>query len=336
MQRDVGSFPLAPGLRAKLIGAGFQTVQELLEIGPCELSKEIGISKEEALETLQIVRRECNSNATKTAGDPEPVGKCTALELLAQEQAQGFIITFCSALDDILGGGVQLTKITEICGAPGVGKTQLCMQLAVDVQIPECFGGLAGEAVFIDTEGSFMVDRVVDIATACVQHCQLIAETHQEEDFQKSLETFSFESILSHIYYFRCHDYTELLAQVYLLPDFLSEHSKIRLVIVDGIAFPFRHDFEDLSLRTRLLNGLAQQLISIANAHKLAVVLTNQMTTRIGQSQSMLVPALGESWGHAATIRLIFHWDNKQRLATLYKSPSQKESTVSFHITHTP
>lgn len=55
------------------------------------------------------------------------------------------------------------------------------MQLAVDVQIPECFGGVAGEAVFIDTEGSFMVDRVVDIATACVQHCQLIAETHEEE-----------------------------------------------------------------------------------------------------------------------------------------------------------
>lgn len=55
------------------------------------------------------------------------------------------------------------------------------MQLAVDVQIPECFGGVAGEAVFIDTEGSFIVDRVVDIAAACVQHCHLIAEAHQEE-----------------------------------------------------------------------------------------------------------------------------------------------------------
>lgn len=43
MQRDVGSFPLAPGLRAKLIGAGFQTAQELLEIGPCELSKGTGL-----------------------------------------------------------------------------------------------------------------------------------------------------------------------------------------------------------------------------------------------------------------------------------------------------
>ncbi|NWZ14564.1 RA51C protein, partial [Agelaius phoeniceus] len=104
------------------------------------------------------------------------------------------------------------------------------MQLAVDVQIPECFGGVAGEAVFIDTEGSFMVDRVVDIAAACVQHCHLIAEAQQEEDHGKALETFSLENILSHIYYFRCRDYTELLAQVYLLPEFLSEHSKVRLL----------------------------------------------------------------------------------------------------------
>ncbi|NWJ07497.1 RA51C protein, partial [Crypturellus undulatus] len=330
MQRDVGTLPLAPALRARLAAAGFQTAQELLDTGPCGLSTEVGISKEEALEVLQVVRQECPGEAARTAGLSR---RCTALELLEQEQAQGFIITFCSALDNLLGGGVQLTKITEICGAPGIGKTQLCMQLAVDVQIPECFGGLAGEAVFIDTEGSFMVDRVADIAAACVQHCQLIAEAHQEEDHLKALETFSLESILSHIYYFRCRDYIELLAQVYLLPDFLSEHSKVRLVVIDGIAFPFRHDFEDLSLRTRLLNGLAQQLIIMANDHKAAVVLTNQMTTRIGQSQSTLVPALGESWGHAATVRLIFHWDNNQRLATLYKSPSQKESTIPYHVT---
>ncbi|PNJ65780.1 RAD51C isoform 1, partial [Pongo abelii] len=332
MQRDLVSFPLSPAVRVKLVSAGFQTAEELLEVKPSELSKEVGISKAEALETLQIIRRECLTNKPRYAGTSESGKKCTALELLEQEHTQGFIITFCSALDDILGGGVPLMKTTEICGAPGVGKTQLCMQLAVDVQIPECFGGVAGEAVFIDTEGSFMVDRVVDLATACIQHLQLIAEKHKGEEHRKALEDFTLDNILSHIYYFRCRDYTELLAQVYLLPDFLSEHSKVRLVIVDGIAFPFRHDLDDLSLRTRLLNGLAQQMISLANNHRLAVILTNQMTTKIDKNQALLVPALGESWGHAATIRLIFHWDRKQRLATLYKSPSQKECTVLFQI----
>ncbi|XP_008055875.1 DNA repair protein RAD51 homolog 3 [Carlito syrichta] len=333
MQRDLVSFPLSPAVRVKLVSAGFQTAEELLEVKPSELSKEVGISKEEALETLQIIRRERLTNKPRYAGTSESGKKCTALELLEQEHTQGFIITFCSALDNILGGGIPLMKTTEICGAPGVGKTQLCMQLAVDVQIPECFGGVAGEAVFIDTEGSFMVDRVVELATACIQHLQLIARTHTGQEYQKALEDFTLENILSHIYYFRCRDYTELLAQVYLLADFLSEHSKVRLVIVDGIAFPFRHDLDDLSLRTRLLNGLAQQMISLANNHRLSVILTNQMTTKIDKNQALLVPALGESWGHAATIRLIFHWDRKQRLATLYKSPSQKESTVLFQIT---
>nr|XP_045014554.1 DNA repair protein RAD51 homolog 3 isoform X2 [Jaculus jaculus] len=333
MQRDLGSFPLSPAVRVKLACAGFQTAEELLDVKPSALSKEVGISKEEALETLQIVRRECPANKPRHAGASELGKKCTALELLEQEHTQGFIITFCSALDNILGGGIPLMKTTEICGVPGVGKTQLCMQLAVDVQIPECFGGVAGEAVFIDTEGSFMVNRVVDLATACIRHLRLTAGTHSEEEYQQALEDFTLENILSHIYYFRCHDYTELLAQVYLLPDFLSDHSKVRLVIVDGIAFPFRHDLDDLSLRTRLLNGLAQQMISLANNHRLAVILTNQMTTKIDKNQALLVPALGESWGHAATIRLIFHWEQKQRLATLYKSPSQKESTVLFQIT---
>ncbi|XP_012384356.1 DNA repair protein RAD51 homolog 3 isoform X5 [Dasypus novemcinctus] len=289
MQRDLGSFPLSTAVRVKLVSAGFQTAEELLEVKPSELSKEVGISKEEALETLHIIRRECLLNIPRHANTSETGKKCTALELLEQEHTQGFIITFCSALDNILGGGVPLTKTTEICGAPGVGKTQLCMQLAVDVQIPECFGGVAGEAVFIDTEGSFMVDRVVDLATACIQHLHLIAGTHMGEEHQKALEDFTLENILSHIYYFRCHDYTELLAQIYLLPDFLSEHSK--------------------------------------------VILTNQMTTKFDKNQTSLVPALGESWGHAATIRLIFHWDRKQRLATLCKSPNQKESTVLFQIT---
>ncbi|XP_057392642.1 DNA repair protein RAD51 homolog 3 isoform X3 [Balaenoptera acutorostrata] len=290
MQRDLVSLPLSPAVRVKLVAAGFQTAEELLEVKPSELSKEVGISKEEALETLQIIRRECLTNKASYAGTAESGKRCTALELLEQEHTQSFIITFCSALDNILGGGIPLTKTTEICGAPGVGKTQLCMQLAVDVQIPECFGGVEGEAVFIDTEGSFMVDRVVDLANACIQHLQLIAGTHMGEEHPKALQDFTLENILSHIYYFRCRDYTELLAQVYLLPDFLSEHSK--------------------------------------------VILTNQMTTKIDKNQALLVPALGESWGHAATIRLIFHWDQKQsRLATLYKSPSQKDATVLFQIT---
>jgi len=49
------------------------------------------------------------------------------------------------------------------------------MQLSVAVQIPVCFGGNAGQAVYIDTEGSFVVERLVDIAQATIKHCHFIA-----------------------------------------------------------------------------------------------------------------------------------------------------------------
>jgi len=38
-----------------------------------------------------------------------------------------------------------------------------------------------GQAIFIDTEGSFIIERVVDIAEATVKHCQRIARIEQNQ-----------------------------------------------------------------------------------------------------------------------------------------------------------
>ncbi|XP_040277877.1 DNA repair protein RAD51 homolog 3 isoform X2 [Bufo bufo] len=283
MQREVGSFPLAPSVRAKLIAAGFSTLQDVADVTAIELARESGISEDSAVKVLQVLRRENQSGTSVTL-------KHTALELLEQEQAQASIITFCSALDEVLGGGVPLSKVTEICGPPGVGKTQLCMQLAIDVQIPECFGGVDGETVYIDTENGFLVERLVDIANACVLHCSLITQAHQQDDQKIAMQRFTLNNILSKTHYFSCQNYAELLAQIFVLSDFIAQHTK--------------------------------------------VVITNQMTTRIGPSESLLVPALGESWGHAATNRIILHWEGLQRFAALNKASNQKDVTVQFQITH--
>lgn len=50
----------------------------------------------------------------------------TALDLMLKEEAElRSIVTFSSQLDEALGGGLLLGKITELCGVPGIGKTQL-------------------------------------------------------------------------------------------------------------------------------------------------------------------------------------------------------------------
>ncbi|XP_035391204.1 DNA repair protein RAD51 homolog 3 isoform X2 [Electrophorus electricus] len=325
MQRTVSSSPLAPSVKVKLINAGFHTAADLVDLLPLQLCQEAGISQEEANEVLQALRHDsrlCQERAAE--------GCITALELLHCEQSQGSLVTFSSELDAVLGGGVSVGKTTEICGTPGIGKTQLCIQLAVDVQIPVCFGGLGGKAVYIDTEGGFLVQRAAEMARAAAEHCALLAEDTEQ---RAALEDFTLEKILSNIFLIRCHDYVELLAETYLLPNLLQKCAEVKLVVIDSIAFPFRHDFEDFSQRTRLLNSLAQQLNQLANQQQTAVVLTNQMTTKVSNGQSKLVPALGESWGHAATEKLILHWEEDKRLASLYKSPRQMEATVQYQIT---
>ncbi|XP_022086400.1 DNA repair protein RAD51 homolog 3-like isoform X2 [Acanthaster planci] len=348
MQRDLASFPLPPAIRFKFKDNGFSVVEDVIEMKPSELSREIGISKEESLEILKMLREATSSllpcqpklpsNTASTSSGRQPQlsesnkRTVTALEMLRDEKSSPAIVTFCEDLDEMLGGGVPLCKITELCGAPGVGKTQTCIQLAVDVQIPQCFGGVDGEAIYIDTEGSFLPQRAADMALAMVEHCRQIVDTNDTEQ-QTVLADFSVEKLLSGIHFFRCHDYTELLALVNLLPEILEKHKKVKLVVIDSIAFHFRHDFDDLSLRTRLLNGLAQSLIKIASEHRLAVVLTNQMTTHVGDGPSHLIPALGESWGHACTVRLVLFWKDSQRYANLYKSPNKQEMTVPYQIT---
>ena len=51
-----------------------------------------------------------------------------------------------------------------------MGKTQLGMQLALDVQIPFELGGAESAALYIDTEGSLMPTRMEQMAGALQRH----------------------------------------------------------------------------------------------------------------------------------------------------------------------
>ncbi|XP_069134640.1 DNA repair protein RAD51 homolog 3-like isoform X1 [Argopecten irradians] len=321
-ERELSSFPIDPAYKTKLAQAGFLIVEDLQGMKPSELSKETGIEMEDSLNILELVM------GTDDKGE-NWMGATSALDLLKQEHALPHIVTFSEQLDNMLGGGIALCKVTELCGTPGTGKTQICMQLCVDVQIPACLGGLEAEVVYIDTEGGFMVERLVDIVQASVDCCKQMAGQDSEE-----LPEFSLENLLSRIYYYRCHDYSELQATIHLLPDIVEKHPKVRLVIIDSIAFHFRHNIENVSQRTQLLTSTAPNLIKLATKYKLAVVLTNQMTTVTrGDGTSQLVPALGESWGHVSTIRVILYWEQQKRYAWLYKSPSHQEARAPYQVT---
>lgn len=74
-------------------------------------------------------------------------------------------ITFgCKALDKITRNGLPVRGITEIVGESGCGKSQICLQLTLNVQLPIANGGLGKSTVYICTEDAFPSKRLVQMA----------------------------------------------------------------------------------------------------------------------------------------------------------------------------
>lgn len=105
------------------------------------------------------------------------------------------------------------------------------------------------------------------------------------------------------------------------------------MVIIDSITFHFRQDFDDMALRTRLLSGMALKLMKLAKKFGVAVVLLNQVTTKYSNGSFHLALALGDSWSHASTNRIILHWNGNERYAYIDKSPSLRSATAPYSVT---
>lgn len=246
------------------------------------------------------------------------------------------IVTFCSALDDILGGGVPLGKLTEFCGLPGVGKTQIGMQLAINTFISDEFGGCNGKSIFVDTEGSFVPTRAMDLVRGLVRHMDALTEGEPAEEQQR----LTADEIASNLHYYRVHNYIEQLAFIGQLKTLVQKLNSdpsqrmVRCVVIDSITFHFRaaDQFSDLSSRSRLLSKMASELSDLASSCQLAVIVMNQMTTRPG---SGVVPALGDTWGHHPSTRIVLEADphENKRKAILVKSSSRPHATCWYRLT---
>ncbi|KDD73877.1 hypothetical protein H632_c1764p0 [Helicosporidium sp. ATCC 50920] len=332
-------------MRNKLMSCGYCTIADIQEVSAVQLAQDAQISHEEALLVIKVAQRR--------GGSVQPTEPAVSARLLFEaERAQVRIITFSSELDRLLGGGIARGQVTEFCGAPGLGKTQIGMQLAIDVQIPAVFGGLEGEAVYI--EGSFMLRRIAQMADAALLHLERVAEAKNDASRRAASASLSRDALLDGIHFFRVRDACE------------QSHPKVRLVVLDSVSFHLRAlESSDAPSapstaaptpgtvapappRSRQLAQLASALSSLATRHHVAVVLTNQLTTRLTSATetplggpslpapdagARLVPALGEGWLHACTSRVRLEWREGARVARLEKSPSLPGGCAAFDVT---
>ena len=83
---------------------------------------------------------------------------------LFNDQFCCLIYLFFVINDFYISGGFETGSITELFGEFRTGKSQLCHMLAITCQLPIDMGGAEGKCLYIDSEGTFRPERLVDIA----------------------------------------------------------------------------------------------------------------------------------------------------------------------------
>jgi RAD51-like protein 2 len=186
-----------------------------------------------------------------------------------------------------------------------------------------------------------MPERVCDIATAAGAHLRALAASAPPSAASPAAAAaaaaFTPDAVLSRIHFFRAYDAVTQQALCAALPELCAARPAVKLIILDSVAFHYRQGHEDYAARSRTLSGTFAALMRLATSAGIAVVVTNQMTTKpgVGGDAARLAPALGESFAHASTQRLLLFWapGGAGRAAMLFKSPRRPRGTVAYAVT---
>jgi len=295
---------VGPAMTSKLQSAGLTTVEAIAVTPPREIAKKTGIGFNTVLNIVAAARKSAC------------VDFITAEELWKKRQNMVKCSTGSKNLDELLGGGIETQAMTEFIGEYGVGKTQICLMLCVMAQLPLEKGGLGGNVVYIDTEGTFMPERIFEIATAL------------ELDPHKTLEN---------LFLARAYNSSHQCLLTDHLFKFCPEND-VKLVIVDSMIGHFRGEYvgrENLSERQQTLNSQLHKLLRLTEAFNLPVIVTNQVLANPAQFfGDPNKPAGGHVMAHACTHRVYLRKGSKgTRLAKVIDSPYLPENSTRFKIT---
>ena len=299
-----------PGIGAataeKLREYGFEDLISVAVASPGELTTIAGLTEANARKVI---------NAARTKLD---MGFESGEELLKRAEKVERITTGSKELDKLLGGGLETGTITEMYAPFASGKSQIGFQLVVNTQLPKEKGGLNGVVVFIDTESTFRVERIKQIAEAA------------------GLDPMK---VLRNIRVVRAFNSDHQMLLTEKVDDLINKDKlNVRLLIVDSLMSLFRSEYSgrgQLADRQQKLNKHIHMLQKLADKYNLAVYVTNQVMSRpdvfFGDPTA---PIGGHIVGHGMNPRVYLRKGKKgTRVAKMIDSSYLPEAECCFMIT---
>jgi len=313
MAKEIKSIEDLPGVgpatAEKLKEAGYSSLEAIAVATPAELSAAAEIGESVAARVISAAKEAVN------IGDFE-----TADIVFERRRRIRKLSTGSSALDNLLGGGVETQAITELYGEFGSGKTQIVHQLSVNVQLPEERGGLDGSAIIIDTENTFRPERISQMAVAL--------GLDPEETLKRIYVARAFNS----------NHQMLLVENAMQLAEELRDTCPVKLLVVDSLTAHFRAEYigrGTLADRQQKLNKHLHDLMRFGDIFNAAIVVTNQVQARpdvfFGDPTK---PIGGHILAHTATFRIYLRKSKgEKRIARLVDSPCLPEGEAVFSIT---
>jgi DNA repair protein RadA len=295
---------IGPATAQKLKEMGFRTIEGLAMATARELEP-AGISEKKAFAVIEEARQSIG------------VSFIRADELLRMRKNVLRLTTGSKVVDRLVDGGLETQTITEFYGEYGSGKSQICHQLCVNVQLPPERGGLNGAVLYVDTENTFRTERIVSMS----KHLGLDPE-----------------EVVKNIIYAEAYTSDH---QMFLLnnADEIIKQNNVKLIIVDSLTAHFRSEYigrELLAPRQQRLNKHMHKLIGLARGFNAVAVVTNQVMAKpdvfFGDA---IYPIGGHIVGHTSHTRVYLRRaaHGPVRIARLVSSPYLPEGEEIFKIT---
>ncbi|MHA2052911.1 MAG: DNA repair and recombination protein RadA [Candidatus Hodarchaeales archaeon] len=321
---------LKPSVNKKETSVG--NIDDLPGIGPATAKKlrESGFGTLESLATVSIgelvavgnLGEATSSKIIRAARDALNFGFIPADEILERRRNMLKITTGSAALDDLFGGGIETSAVTELYGEYRTGKTQIAHQLCVAAQLPRELGGLRVDGpvkvIYIDTEGTFRPERILSMA----------------KRWEGDLDV---KEVLKNILHGRAYnsDHQMVLSEKAALD---SQTEPIVLVVVDSLIAHFRAEYVGrgtLAVRQQKLNQHIHTLLKMAEVGNMAVIVTNQVHSKPDQFfGDPTAPVGGNIVAHASQTRVYLRKSKgERRIARIADSPLLPENETVFAIT---
>ena len=289
----------------KLIKSGFNSLESIAYTPPNIIINDSGLGEKT---TAKLI---------KASMERLGIGFKSAEDIWERRKNIARITTTSQELDDLLGSGIETGSVIEFFGEFRTGKTQICHQLCVNVQLPKEQGGLEGNALYIDTEGTFRPERIIQMSEA------------KDLDYQK---------VLKNIVFGRAYNSDHQILLIKEAANIIKEKN-IKLIIVDSLIGHFRSEYigrGTLANRQQLINQHLHDLLRLCDIYpELAIVVTNQVQSKPDVFYgNPLQAAGGNVVAHGSTIRVYLRkGKGEQRVAKIVDSPSLPESEAVFAIT---